>query len=227
MISIVIPALEEAENLRRLLPELIGDDREIEIIVADGGSSDGTAEIAREHGAKVLATARGRGAQLAAGGAAATGDIILFLHADSGWPKGGLKAIRKALGENPKSAHGNFRLLFDGDDGFSRWLKGFYAFIRWWGFYYGDSGIFIRADAYRKIGGIKPIALMEDYDLVRRLRRTGRRLQIKSPPLVTSSRRFRNRHPIAIVGGWVMIHILYWLGVSPEKLARLYRSGAH
>jgi hypothetical protein len=175
----------------------------------------------------VLVTAPGRGSQSAEGGKAATGDIILFLHADSRWPRGGFAAIRKALSENPKSAHGNFRLLFDGDDGFSRWLNGFYGFIRWWGFYYGDSGIFVRAEAYAKVGGIRPIALMEDYDFVRRLRRTGRSLQIKSPPLVTSSRRFRNRHPIAIVGGWVIIHILYWVGVSPDRLARLYRSGAH
>lgn len=103
----------------------------------------------------------------------------------------------------------------------------FYAFIRWLGFYYGDSGLFVRANIYRALGGVRPIALMEDFDFVRRLERAGRTICVRSPPLVTSSRRFENRHPIAIVSGWVMIHVLYFIGISPKILARLYRSEAH
>ncbi len=227
MISIIIPTLNEAENLRRLLPMLNADDGMTETIVVDGGSKDRTAEIAREHGATVIVSPPGRGAQLAAGAAQAKGDIFLFLHADSHWPRGGLAAIQKALEANPNAPGGNFRLLFNADDGFSRWLNGFYAFIRWLGFYYGDSGLFVRANVYRALGGVRPIALMEDYDFVRRLERAGTTICVKSPPLVTSSRRFENRHPIAIVSGWVVIHVLYFIGVSPNRLARLYHSQAH
>lgn len=227
MISVVIPTLNEAGNLCRLLPMLLADDQAIEIIIADGGSSDATVLIAKEQGAAVVTTRPGRGAQLAAGAERASGDILLFLHADSRWPRGGFAAIRNALAADPDAPGGNFRLLFEADDAFSRWLNGFYAFIRWLGFYYGDSGMFARAEIYRRLGGIKPIALMEDYDFVRRLRRTGKAICIKSPALVTSSRRFRNRHPVAIVGGWVVIHALYFVGVSPSYLARLYRSEVH
>ncbi len=227
MISVIIPTLNEAENLRRLLPMVNADDGMIEMIVVDGGSTDETVEIAREYGASIIASPPGRGGQLAAGAAQAKGDIFLFLHADSLWPHGGLAAIREALEANPNAPGGNFRLVFNADDGFSRWLNGFYAFIRWLGFYYGDSGLFVRANIYRALGGVRPIALMEDYDFVRRLERAGTTICVKSPPLRTSSRRFENRHPIAIVGGWIVIHLLYFIGVSPNTLARLYRSKAH
>ena len=227
MISIIIPTLNEADNLRRLLPMLNADDGIKEIIIVDGGSCDLTTSIAQEYGAAVVTSPPGGGAQLAAGGARAKGDIFLFLHADSHWPCGGFAAIRRALKEQPDAPGGNFRLLFNANDGFSRGLNGFYAFIRWLGFYYGDSDLFVRANIYRALGGVRPIALMEDFDFVRRLERTGRTICVKTPPLVTSSRRFENRHPIAIVSGWVVIHVLYFIGVSPKILARLYRSEAH
>ena len=227
MISVVIPTLNEAENLRRLLPMLAADDETIETIVVDGGSTDGSASIAEEYGAYVISSLPGRGRQLARGAAEAKGDVFLFLHADSYWPRGGFAAIQDALDARPDAPGGNFRLLFDADDGFSRWLNGFYAFIRRLGFYYGDSGMFVRSEVYRKLGGVRPIALMEDYDFVRRMERAGRSICVKSPPLLTSSRRFLNRHPVAIVSGWVVIHALYFLGVSPDRLARLYRSEAH
>ena len=227
MISVVIPTLNEAENLRRLLPMLAADDETIETIIVDGGSKDHSVSIAKEYGASIIASPPGRGRQLAAGAAQAKGDIFLFLHADSHWPRGGFAAIQNALDARPDAPGGNFRLLFNADDGFSRWLNGFYAFIRWLGFYYGDSGLFVRAKIYHALGGVRPIALMEDYDFVRRLERAGRTICVKSPPLFTSSRRFHNRHPIAIVSGWVVIHVLYFIGVSPDTLARLYRSKAH
>jgi GT2 family glycosyltransferase len=82
----------------------------------------------------------------------------------------------------------------------------------------------VRRAALDAIGGVRPIALMEDYDLVRRLRRTGPSVCVAEPPLVTSSRRFAGRQPAAIVFGWVRIHLLYWLGADPERLALLYDS---
>ena len=82
---------------------------------------------------------------------------------------------------------GNYRLLFDGQDGFARWLEGFYAAIRAMGFWYGDSGIFVRRAALVAMGGVRPIPVMEDYDLVRRMKRAGPTACLAEPPLTTSS----------------------------------------
>ena len=215
MISVVIPTLNEARNLPALLRALRRESEAHEIVVADGGSRDGTPRLARAAGARLVRSAPGRGQQLAAGAQAARGDILLFLHADSGFPAGGLAHIARTLAEAPDCPGGNFRLLFDGDTGFSRWLTGFYAWIRARGLYYGDSGIFVRRAAYRDLGGIRPIALMEDYDFVRRLERSGPTRCIEDPPLVTSSRRFEGRRPLGIVLGWIEIHALFYLGASP------------
>ena len=225
MISVVIPALNEAARIPGLLHTLRAEPVSSEVIVVDGGSSDGTAEAAREAGATlVLSAPRGRGQALAAGAGAARGEALLFLHADCVFPPGGLAALERLLRGRPEVVGGNFRLLFDGNDGFSRWLTGFYALIRRFGFYYGDSGIFVRRVVLEAIGGVRPIALMEDYDLVRRLRRAGATACVAEPPLVTSARRFAGRRPAAIVLGWVRIHLLYWLGVDPGRLALLYDS---
>jgi len=172
----------------------------------------------------VAGTCRGRGQQLVAGAALARGDVLLFLHADSRLPRHGLSRIADALAGRPEAKGGNFRLCFDGHDGFSHWLNGFYAWIRTRGFYYGDSGIFVRRSTYDALGGYRPSALSEDYDFVRRLERAGPTRCIESPPLVTSSRRFHGRHPIAIVWAWLMIHALFHSGLPARRLAAIYRS---
>ncbi|MGD8810642.1 MAG: TIGR04283 family arsenosugar biosynthesis glycosyltransferase [Gammaproteobacteria bacterium] len=223
-LSVVIPTLNEAARLPALLHQIAAQDVRSEVIVVDGGSADGTAGIARRLGARLLSSPAGRGRQLAAGAAAAQGDALLFLHADSVLPPGALAGACAALDDNSELVGGNFRLLFDGGDRFSHWLNGFYRWIRRHGFYYGDSAIFVRASVYRALGGIRPIALMEDYDFVRRLEKAGPTCCIETPPLVTSARRFHGRHPIPIVGGWLAIHLLFHVGVSPDRLARLYDS---
>jgi rSAM/selenodomain-associated transferase 2 len=222
LISVVIPALDEGGGLRRLLDDLGREPTPHETIVVDGGSRDGTVTAARAAGARVLAGTPGRGAQLALGARQAAGDVLLFLHADCRFSAGGLAHVRAALDSDAANVGGNFRLLFDGATRFDRWLEGFYAWIRARGFYYGDSGIFVRRAVYQAIGGIRPIALMEDYDFVRRLERAGATCCIDDPPLVTSSRRFAGRFPPAIVFGWFKIHALYHIGVSPDRLARMY-----
>lgn len=226
MISVVIPTLNEAGNLPCLLAALQDEPTDSEIVVVDGGSGDGTIEIALSHGLSVLQASRGRGSPLCAGAAQSRGEILLFLHADSIFPAGGLQRIEEILSADPGLIGGNFRLVFDGDSGFSRWLTGFYAQIRWLGFYYGDSGIFVRRRVYEALGGFRPIAVMEDWDFVRRLQRFGRTCCIAEPALITSSRRFEGRHPAEIVYGWVKLHFLYWLGVSPDRLAEIYKTHA-
>ncbi len=227
MISVIIPALDEARNLRPLLRALGAEPAPHEVIVADGGSGDDTVTAARARGARVVECARGRGRQLRAGARAARGEVLLFLHADCDFPAGGLARIEAALGASPGLVGGNFRLVFDGTSSVSRRLTAFYAWLRGRGLYYGDSGIFVRRQAYQRLGGIRAIALMEDYDFVRRLERLGPTCCIAEPPLKTSSRRFEGRHGLAIVWGWLLIHALYHLGVSPTRLAGLYRSERH
>jgi rSAM/selenodomain-associated transferase 2 len=224
MISVVIPTLNEAARLPRLLGRLAAEPAPHEVIVVDGASDDATVFAAHEAEARVLFAGPGRGQQLAAGADAATGDILLFLHADSRFPAGGLARIEGTLARHPDCPGGNFRLVFDGDTPFSRWLTGFYAWIRAHGLYYGDSGVFVRRRIYDEIGGMRPIAVMEDYDFTRRLERRGRTCTIEEPPLVTSSRRFEGRPPFAIVLGWLEIHALYHLGVPPGLLARRYEA---
>ncbi len=224
MISVVIPTWNEAGRLPALLAQLQAESPPPEIIVSDGGSTDCTVEIALAHGARCIGGRPGRGEQLARGVTAARGNTILMLHADSQFPRGGLAAISTALSERAEAPGGNFRLLFDGEDTFSRWLEGFYAWLRRRGVYYGDSGIFVRRATLDAIGGVRPIALMEDFDLVRRLERAGPTINIDTPALTTSSRRFANRGAIAIVSGWAWLHVLYTLGVAPHRLARVYDS---
>jgi rSAM/selenodomain-associated transferase 2 len=221
MISVIIPTLNEGARLPRLLATLCAEPVASEIIVADGGSVDDTVAIAREAGVKVIATAPGRGGQIRAGAETARSDIFLFLHADSVFPTGGLARIEEALSDG-RIVGGNFRLHFDGPSGFARWLTGFYAFIRWLGVYYGDSGVFVRRRVYDALGGVRPIALMEDFDFNRRLERAGTTCCIDEPPLITSSRRFAGRHPLAIIWGWIRIHALFYLDASPTRLARVY-----
>lgn len=222
MISVIIPTLDEAERLPALLARIAREPTPHEVVVVDGGSRDATLRAARAAGVRVLGTEPGRGQQLAAGAAASHGDVLLFLHADCRFPAGGLAEIEATLRRSAACPGGNFRLVFDGDTAFSRWLTGFYAWIRARGLYYGDSAVFVRREAYRALGGVRPIALMEDYDFTRRLERLGVTCCIGEPPLVTSSRRFAGRRPVAIVLGWIELHLLYHMGVSPAFLARRY-----
>ena len=224
LISVIIPALNEAGRLPGLIASLRAEPVATDIIVVDGGSEDATREAAIRSGAVVLDAPRGRGQQLAAGCAAARGDVLLQLHADTQFPQGGLAAVKAALEADPETLGGNFRIVFDGDTDFARWLTGFYAWFRGHGLYYGDSGIFVRRRVYEELGGIRPIAVMEDLDFSRRLERAGETVCIEEPAIASSSRRFDGRKPWRIVSGWIVMHALYYLGVSPDRLAVLYNS---
>ena len=219
MISVVIPALNEAENILQTIESVRQQDSAAEIIVADGGSVDGTPEIARPH-ARVIHSPRGRAVQMNAGARSATGDVLLFLHADSRTAPGALAKMRQTL-DNPAIVGGSFTLVFDVDN---VWLR-FYTFcstIDCLCFRYGDQGIFVRRTIFEQMGGYADIPLMEDIDLMRRLPRYGRRVLIRDYPVTTSARRFvehgilrQEALNIALVAGW-------FLGVKPQILAKWY-----
>jgi rSAM/selenodomain-associated transferase 2 len=223
VISVIIPTLNEAENILKTIESVRQQDREAEIIVADGGSSDGTQDRARAH-AQVIDAPRGRALQMNAGASVAIGDVLLFLHGDSRLAPGALAKMRQTL-DNPRIAGrvagGSFTLVFDSDN---FWLR-FYAVcstIDWLCFRYGDQGIFVHRAIFEQMQGYAEIPLMEDIDLMRRLPHYGRRVLIRNYPITTSARRFvehgfvrQEALNVALVAAW-------FAGVKPQTLAKWY-----
>ncbi|HEU4454329.1 MAG TPA: TIGR04283 family arsenosugar biosynthesis glycosyltransferase [Longimicrobium sp.] len=218
-ISVIIPTYNEEACIGRALAALREMEGDWEVIVADGGSGDATASIARAAGVRVVEGARGRGPQMNRGAAEATGDVLLFLHADTRLPADAHALVMDALA-NPDAAGGCFCLRFDDDHRFLR----FSAFCTRFScrfFHYGDEAYFVRAEVFRRLGGYRPYPIMEDLDFWLRLRRAGRAIVVPTP-VVTSARRFR-RHGVyrqqllgaALVG-------LFLAGVNPHTLKRFY-----
>ena len=219
-VSIIIPALNEETQIQATLRALNALPGDKEIIVVDGGSSDRTVPLARNCGACVLSSQRGRGTQMRAGAAYATGDVLWFVHADTRPLCDALAEITQAL-ENPAVLAGNFGLLFDGPSRAARQLTVIYPWLRLLGLSYGDSGLFVRRKVYERIGGFRPVALFEDLDLLRRLKRQGRFVHLASR-MLTSSRRFEDRNFALIWLHWTTLQLLYWCGVPADVLARWY-----
>ena len=200
---------------------------DFEVIVVDGESDDQTCPIVsartRESPERVrlIHSQRSRAAQLNCGAQQARGSTLLFLHADACLPEQALLNLERELARD-SAVGGNFDLEFDGD-GF--WDKTFTLMNRWrrrFGVYYGDSGIFVRRPVFESLQGYRRLAILEDYDFVRRLERSGRTLFIR-PPLKVSSRRWRVQGVGRTLWSWVMIQALYLLGVPAHRLARWYK----
>jgi rSAM/selenodomain-associated transferase 2 len=222
-VSVIIPALNEGKSISRLVGE-VRRAGEVEVIVVDGGSGDGTGEAARAAGAVILRSVRGRGAQMNEGARRARGEALLFLHADSRPPEGFDSLLRQALAP-AETAGGAFSFSLDEESpflGFITMTTNFRA--RRMGIVFGDQGLFVRREVFHEAGGFPEQPLMEDYELVRRLRRRGR-FVILPEATVTSARRWRAVGPVRNSLLNVLITWSYLLGVSPERLARWYRSG--
>jgi rSAM/selenodomain-associated transferase 2 len=218
--SVIIPTLNEARVIgaaARSLADLRGA---FEVIVADGGSADATVEIARARGLRVVAAPRGRGVQMNAGAHAARGDVLLFLHADTRLPADALELVERALSA-PEVCGGHFNLRFDGETREAKLLTRLYPRLRPFGLCYGDSAIFVRRGVFEAVGGYREVALFEDCELYRRLRRAGRFARLERQA-VTSSRRFEGRFARTFAL-WASLQALYWLGVPPNLLARAYK----
>jgi uncharacterized protein len=224
LISVIIPTWNEESNIGSLLNEIVGT-AGVEIIVVDGASGDRTTEIAASYNVKVIQAPQRRAIQMNAGAREALGDILLFLHADTRLPRNWISMVRKALAE-PATAAGAFELAINGN------VRGLRIIERLTNFRsrrlqlpYGDQAIFLKADMFRRTGGYGDLPIMEDFELIRRLRKLGRIITVPAQA-ITSARRWRDR------GIWrttlinqAMI-LGYLIGVSSERLARLYRGNS-
>jgi rSAM/selenodomain-associated transferase 2 len=193
---------------------------QVEVIVVDGGSADDTVRIAQDRGVRVLRSERGRGVQMHAGAGASSADAIWFLHADSTPRPDAPEHILTALAD-PSVVAGNFALQFAGRSPGARFLNWLYPWLGRIGLRYGDSGIFVRRSSYEEAGGFAPYPVFEDIDLLRRLRPHGRFVSLGSP-LITSPRRFEGRSFVLTFVRWCAMQLLYWAGVHPRTLARMY-----
>lgn len=221
-ISVIIPTLNETACIEATLKPLLGANPVGEVIVVDAGSVDGTAEKARACGAKVIATSPGRAHQMNAGAAEATGSILVFLHADTHLPDRSQHFVRDAL-RKPGVAAGAFQFRLDGDGRGYRvleWLTNWRA--RSLQMPYGDQALFMKAETFKAIGGFPELPIMEDFEMVRRLKRRGR-ICIVHAHAITSTRRWKKRGILKATLVNQFIIVGYYLGVPPRILARWYR----
>jgi rSAM/selenodomain-associated transferase 2 len=218
-LSVIIPTLEAGDCLAATLGALGGAE---EILIIDGGSRDGTQAVVADVCARVVSTTPGRGYQLLKGGELAQGPWFLFLHADTALDRGWRdEAARFIAGPQAAETAAVFRFALDDASPAARRMERWVDWrVRRLGLPYGDQGLLIHRDFYRSLGGYRPLPLMEDVDLVRRIGR--RRLVLLNAKATTSPRRWRQ-------DGWLRrsaINLsclsLYFLGVSPHVLKRLY-----
>ncbi len=220
-ISVIVPTLDEEKNIVPLLGDLQRS-RCVEIIVVDGGSRDRTVSRARKMGAHVINASPGRARQMNRGAAAARGRSLFFVHADSRLPPGFDDLLRQVLSA-PDVAAAAFRLRIDAQGIGIRFVE-FWANVRSRALQmpYGDQGLGIAAGLFEKVGGFPELPIMEDFELVRRLRSQGR-IAILPAAVRTSPRRWLN----VGVGRTTLINqaivCAYMGGVSPQTLARFYR----
>lgn len=222
-ISIIIPTLNEAQGLPSLLAQLkkLSEGTPTEIIVADGGSTDGTAGLARQAGAQVVVTNPGRARQMNLSASIANGDVLLFLHADTKLPPDAIAHVSSAIWRG--ACWGRFNVRISGRPVMLRIVAALMNLrSRLTGIATGDQALFVTRHAFDAVGGFPDQPLMEDIEITHRLKRI-------APPacltqkVITSGRRWEKR------GVWRTIFLMwrlrwaYWRGVSPDRLAHLYQ----
>lgn len=223
-LSVIIPVLNEQAHLPPTVAALKAQDSQAEIIVVDGGSSDGTREwLAAQKDIVVLASTRGRGRQLNAGAKAATGDVLLFLHGDCVLPTNALALVQQAL-LPPQISGGAFLIRFAETQPRSLGIiaKGINARTRVTKTATGDQGIFVRRALYDKLGGFADWPLFEDVDFVTRLKRHGE-FVILHERITISARRYLAHGPWRTTFLMYALRIGYWFGLPPTKLSQWFQ----
>ncbi len=246
-ISIIIPILNEANNITKTVL-LLRDAVNVEVIVVDGGSQDETVAIVNSLGIKLLSSPPGRAKQMNAGAALASGDILLFLHADTLLPVNFDTMVRQTLAgekhkenspiQNPIFSPPFLRGGWGGSQppiagafelGINSKIRGIRLVekmvnlrSRFFSLPYGDQAIFLKADVFRDIGGFPELPIMEDFVFIRRLRELGK-IEIVPVPVITSGRRWQKLGVLKTTLINQIMIIGYFLGISPKKLARFYR----
>jgi hypothetical protein len=220
-ISIIIPALNEAAHLAATI-QSAQSPTTCEVLVIDGGSCDATIAIAEVAGAQVIRTEPGRARQMNAGAKVARGNILLFLHADTRLPRDFDWYVQQALTQEEAVA-GAFQLGLDGTQRGLRFIETMANWrSRWWQMPYGDQAIFLRADVFARAGGFPDLPLMEDFELMRRLRKQGR-IVLAPVAVVSSARRWLQLGVVKTTAVNQLLIAAYLAGVAPATLVRWYR----
>ena len=223
LVSVVVPALDEADGIGATLRSVLALSHPVELVVVDGGSSDGTRERVAElaPAATVMQSARGRARQMNAGAARARGRVLLFLHADTELPADAADRVREAV--HGGAVAGCFETRFDDATG---WMRLWQArlWMRWHRFAFGDRALWARRDAFEAAGGFPEQPIFEDLDFVRAVRRLGPFVYLDAA-VVTSGRRFRRHGALR----QQLRNLTLWLGwaagVAPERLKGFYGDG--
>jgi rSAM/selenodomain-associated transferase 2 len=217
-ISVIIPTLNEARGILPCLHSVNNQRGEFELLAIDGGSVDGTVEAVWPH-ARVIHSERGRAVQMNSGARHSTGEVLLFLHADSHLPPRAFSLLEQVLADS-RIVGGTFRLRFSSEKFLLR-LIAFFSRFKFRYFHYGDQGIFVRRWVFEQLNGFAEIPFMEDVDFLQRLHRIGR-VTVLNQPITTSARRFLERGIIRQQLMNIILVIFYLLGASPENLKKWY-----
>ena len=219
LFSIVIPVLNETEQINSLIEHIRSQSFEgfFEIIVVDGDPKGSTVNIVQDKDVTALITEKGRGRQMNAGAAAARGEILIFLHADTKLPDNALGKIRRVL-QDERYVGGAFDLGIDSRRLFLKYIAARASLrSRLNRIPYGDQAIFIRKDYFDQIGGFREIPLMEDVDLMRRIKKDGRKIHILSDKVMTSARRWERDGALYTTVKNQILMALFYLGVKAGR----------
>lgn len=221
-ISVIIPTLNEEKYLEDTLKSV---DKKTNVIVVDGGSYDSTIVIARRFTDKIILSERGRGMQMERGAREASasggGDILLFLHADTLLPRDWRNRVEEIM-KDSSFIGGGFKLKINSQRLAFRFIEAAVNLrSKYLGLIYGDQAIFVRKDAFFAVGGFMGLPLMEDVDLIRRLKKKGK-MALLDAEVHTSSRKWDRAGVLrTTLRNWIFL-ILYYMGISPERLYRRY-----
>lgn len=214
----MVPTLDEEEALGATLAGLA---RAAEVVISDGGSRDATVALAEAAGARVVSGPAGRGGQLNRGAALCRSDVLLFLHADTRLPREGIERVRAAVAGG--AVGGAFEVRFDAPGPLFRLGSRLVNLrTRLTGCPLGDQAQFVARETFEGLGGFRDWPIFEDLDLARRLKRVGP-TALLGPPVTTAARRYLDRGIARTIATNWLLWALYFLGVSPHRLARFYR----